>query len=156
MTLTDRLNRSVRNMVFTKAQKRKDILEVIFPESRSRVLRLLFTAPKKGRYGRELAQLSGLALSTTQEELATLVAADLIVAGKLAPGCRRYYRANRDHPLYPHLFGLLHAAGRLSAVDVSNLRSIRRPKLTKGLKPRLAAHPIRDSRPSGRGLYYKY
>ena len=115
--------------------KQEDILEVIFPRSRAHILRLLFTKPKRKCYVRELAQRTGLALSSTQEELNTLVTAGLITAGIYADGCKRFYQANRNHPLFPHLLGVVHTSGRMRRIDVSNLRRVRRPKWKKRHRP---------------------
>ena len=47
-------------------------LDLLFPKVRAEILRILFSEPKKQRYVRELMLMSGLALRTVQEELATL------------------------------------------------------------------------------------
>jgi len=130
-------------------RKQQELLQIIFPRARGTILRLLFTAPKKARYVNELAQRGHLALSTVQEELATLVASGLITAGVYRSGCKRFYRANRDHPLFPHLLGIVHGCGRMRAIDISDLRRARRPKW-KG-KPKLRPYYWRPSTdPTGR------
>ena len=47
---------------------------------------------------RELARLSFLSLQTVQDELAKLEAAELI--SSRSNGYQRFYRANRQHPLF--------------------------------------------------------
>ena len=49
-------------------------LDLLFPKVRAEILRILFSEPRKQRYVRELMVMSGLALRTVQEELATLTA----------------------------------------------------------------------------------
>lgn len=130
-------------------QKRQQILEVIFPKARANILRLLFMKPKKPRYVRELARLGDVALSTTQEELDNLLTVGLITATTYSDGCKRFYRANRDHPLFPHLLGIVHGSGRMREVDVSKLRRIRRPKWKRKNRP----EPVYwrpPARPTGR------
>jgi DNA-binding transcriptional ArsR family regulator len=105
-------------------------LYVIFPKVRAEILRLLFTAPKKPRYVSELRRMSGLALGTVQEELATLKASGLITTW--SNGYRRFYRANQHHPLFSHLLGIVHGSGRLPGIKVSHLRRIRRVRRKKG------------------------
>ena len=117
-----------------KHGKRSDILEMIFPTARARILRLLFKRPKKARYVSELAQLSNLALSTTQEELASLLTAGLITS--YSGGYRRFYRANQNHRLFSHLLALVHDADRLPPLDVSQLRRNRRTKPEKRIRGR--------------------
>ena len=56
------------------------VLDLLFPEARAAILRLLFSNPKVQRYVRELMVMSGLALRTIQEELATLSAAGVITS----------------------------------------------------------------------------
>ena len=50
------------------------VLDILFPRVRAELLRLLFAAPQKQRYVRELMRMSGLALSTVQDELRKLSA----------------------------------------------------------------------------------
>jgi predicted transcriptional regulator len=59
-------------------KKQHTVLEVLFPQVRAEILRLLFTPPQKQRYVRELARMSGLTLSTVQEELRRLSALKLV------------------------------------------------------------------------------
>jgi hypothetical protein len=130
--------------------RRPEILNVLFPTSRAEMLRLLFTAPKKPRYVRELMQLSGLALCTVQEELATLKASGLVTTW--SNGYRRFYRANQDHPLFLHLLGLVHGSGRLPGIRISGLRRVRRRGKRK-LRPQRPVYPLAPLRPGRRSLW---
>jgi predicted transcriptional regulator len=89
----------------------RSMLEVLFPKVRAEILRLLFSDPARQRYVRELVVLSGLALATIQEELGNLAAAGLITSW--SNGYHRFYRANRDHPLFPHLLRIVQGSARL-------------------------------------------
>ena len=80
------------------------ILHVLFPDVRAEILRRLFVDPTHESYGRELARATTLALRTVQQELATLSTADLLTVR--SDGFRRFYRANRKHPLFNDLQGL--------------------------------------------------
>lgn len=86
-------------------------LDLLFPKARAEILRLLFYDGKSQRYVRELMLMSGLALRTVQEELAILSA--LGVVKNWSNGYHRYYRANRDHALFPHLLAIVRASARL-------------------------------------------
>jgi DNA-binding transcriptional ArsR family regulator len=131
---------------------RREILEVLFPKARAEILRLLFTNPKKERYVRELAHLSGLSLGTIQEELAILSAVGLLMSR--SNGYHRFYRANREHEMFADILRIVHSSGRLAAVDVSLLRRVRRVgKRTKKLKPNRPVYPIRRMRPHGSNLF---
>jgi predicted nucleotidyltransferase len=77
------------------------LLHLLFPRVRAEVLRLLFADPGAERHGRELARRAGLSAKTVQDELAKLVAADLVTSRR--DGNRRCYRANPDHPLHGDL-----------------------------------------------------
>lgn len=90
------------------------LLEVLFPKVRAEILRLLFSEPARQRYVRELVAMSGLALRTVQEELANLTAAGLITSW--SNGYHRFYRANRDHPLFSALFRIVRLSGQLPRV----------------------------------------
>ena len=81
------------------------VLDLLFPEARAAILRLLFSNPKVQRYVRELMVMSGLALRTIQEELATLSAAGVITSR--TNGYHRFYKANRDHPLFSDLRNII-------------------------------------------------
>jgi predicted transcriptional regulator len=90
------------------------ILEILFPKVRAEILRLLFSDPARQRYVRELTVMSGLALATIQEELGNLSTAGLITSW--SNGYQRFYRANRDHPLFSHLVRIVQASARLPHV----------------------------------------
>ena len=82
-------------------KRKPEIADVLFPKVRAELLRMLLAGSQKEYYVRELKMKSGLALRTVQEELAKLRRVDLI--STWSNGYRRFYRANREHPLYAHL-----------------------------------------------------
>jgi hypothetical protein len=86
-------------------------LDLLFPKVRAEILRLLFSNATSQRYVRDLMTMSGLALSTVQEELATVSALGLVTSW--SNGYHRFYRANRDHPLFPHLLAIVQMSARL-------------------------------------------
>lgn len=81
-----------------------NVLETLFPKVRGEVLRLLFADPERALHLREIARLAGLAIGTVQGEVARLRAAELLLARR--DGNRLYFRANREHPLFPELRGI--------------------------------------------------
>ena len=85
-----------------------EIADVLFPRVRAELLRLLFAGAKKQYYVRELMTLSGLALRTVQEELAKLTRVDLIRSW--SNGYHRFYRSNREHPLYLEILHIVQAS----------------------------------------------
>jgi predicted transcriptional regulator len=87
------------------------VVDLLFPEARAAILRLLFANTKVQRYVRELMLMSGLALRTIQEELAILSAAGVITSW--SNGYHRFYKANRDHPLFPDLRNIIQKSSRL-------------------------------------------
>src|SRR6266702_476291 len=92
-------------------KKGRAILDVLFPTVRAELLRALFAVPQKQRYVRELRNLTGLALCTVQDELRKLSAIGLITTW--STGYHRYYRANRDHPLFTELVHIVEISERL-------------------------------------------
>jgi len=90
---------------------KKTALDVLFPRVRAELLRFLFVEPAQQRYVRELMNMSGLALHTIQDELRKLTALGLIVTW--SNGYHRFYRANRDHPLFESLLHIVRGSAKL-------------------------------------------
>ncbi len=111
------------------------ILDVLFPKVRAEMLRLLFSSPQKQRYVRELMSMSDLALSTVQDELRKLHAVGLV--SSWSKYRRRFYRANREHPLFPHLLRLVQLSERLPRTDHATLH---RPVCRRKRKKRSSSH----------------
>jgi DNA-binding transcriptional ArsR family regulator len=80
-------------------------LSDLFPKTRAEVLRLLFESGEKECHLRELARLARLSPAAIQRELSFLTSRELITARR--DGNRLYFRANKEHPLYPELHGLV-------------------------------------------------
>jgi hypothetical protein len=110
---------------------KQTLLHGLFPAVRAEVLRLLFTNRGHELYTRELARSSFLALRTTQDELAKLEAANLILSR--TNGYRRFYRANPQHPLYAALTEIVRKGAAHTKTNPRRLPS-RRSRLVK--KPR--------------------
>jgi predicted transcriptional regulator len=102
------------------------ILDVLFPNVRAALLRLLFVAPQKQRYVRELMNLSGLALCTVQDELRKLTAIGVLTSW--SNGYHRFYRANRNHPLFLELLRVVQISARLPRTRHSELHRQRRSR----------------------------
>jgi predicted transcriptional regulator len=107
-----------------KIEFQQEILQLIFPKTRAEVLRVLFNKPKKQRYLSELARLSDVAVGTMHEELATLASAGIL--STRTTGYRRLYWPNQNHPLFGSLLNMVHTAGRLRSIDITNLRRVQR------------------------------
>jgi predicted transcriptional regulator len=83
----------------------KSVLEVLFPAVRAGLLRLFFESSAGEYYVRELTLKSHLALHTVQDELRKLSALGLVTSR--SNGFHRFYQANRKHPLYRHIRGIV-------------------------------------------------
>ena len=129
----------------------RPLLEVLFPKVRAEVLRLLFTAPQKERYVRELARMSGLALSTVQDELRKLSAVQLVTSRSHRP--RRFYRANRGHPLFPALLRIVERSRRLPATQHSALQRQQGHAHARRARRRRAAAHLTADRPAKWNLF---
>jgi hypothetical protein len=114
------------------------VMDVLFPAVRARLLRLLFTAPIRPHYVRELMGLSGLSLHTVQDELRKLTALGLL--NTWSNGYNRFYKADRVHPLFDPLLRMVQLHEKLPAVRRCVLRRPRgrsmRPKIGRA-KPAL-------------------
>jgi len=66
-----------------------------------------------------LTILTGLALRTIQEELATMDAIGLVTGW--SNGYHRFYRANRAHPLFANLCGIVQTSARLSCPKLQHI-----------------------------------
>jgi hypothetical protein len=117
----------------------RSVLEVLFPQVRARLLRLLFTAPPRQHYVRELMSKSGLALHTVQDELRKLSAIGLVMSW--SNGYHRFYRANPGHQLFPHLTRIVQVSTKLPNAKHEALR--RQP----GRVARRRSHRRRPMRP---------
>ena len=106
----DRFKRSSLQRAMSKESRTVGLLEVLFPRVRAELLRLLFGLPHKPRYVRELASMSGLALSTVQDELRKLSAVGILT--NWTNRYRRFYRPNGNHPVVPELRRIVELSSR--------------------------------------------
>lgn len=74
-------------------------------EVRAELLRLLFGVRQKEMYRAEIIGHTRFAQGSVEEELQKLVDLELLTTVK--DGNRRYYSANRLHPIYPELHGIV-------------------------------------------------
>jgi hypothetical protein len=128
----------------------RTVLDVLFPEVRAKLLHLFFTTPPKQHYVRELMNMSGLALHTVQDELRKLTAVGLLISS--SNGYHRFYRANRDHAMYPQLLRIVQLSETLPRTRPSALhcpRGRRAPKGQSRRKPR----PLPVDRPVNWNLF---
>lgn len=110
-------------------------LEVLFPKVRAKVFELLFGATLREHYVRELALRGHFTLHTIQDELRKLSALELVTSR--SSGLRRYYQANRDHPLYPAIRQIVALSGQSPRVHLADLRRAKR-STKKNQRPRRA------------------
>jgi len=122
-------------------RKQHTVLEVLFPQVRAEILRLLFTPPQKERYVRELMGMSGLALSTIQEELRKLTALQLVRSR--SNRYHRFFRANREHALFSSLVHIVETSDKTPTLEHSAVRRQRRGRPRRRNKP----HHLPPDRP---------
>ncbi len=79
--------------------------DLLFGQTRGRVLALLYGAPDEPLFVRQIARLAETSVGTVQRELALLTDAGLIKRSAL--GSQVFYQANREHPDFPELRALL-------------------------------------------------
>ena len=79
--------------------------DLLFGQTRGRVLALLYGAPEEPLFVRQIARLAETSVGTVQRELALLTDAGLIKRSAL--GSQVFYQANQEHPDFPELRALL-------------------------------------------------
>ena len=83
----------------------KSTTHLLFGETRGRILSLLFGAPDRSFFVRQIARQVETSVGTVQRELTLLAAAGLIE--RTPVGSQVFFRANRAHPAFHELHGLL-------------------------------------------------
>jgi predicted nucleotidyltransferase len=81
------------------------LAEILSSKIRAEIFRLLFGTSAEELHMREIERRSGYAIGTIQTELKKLLRLDLVKKRK--DGNRLYYRANKEHPLYPDIRSLI-------------------------------------------------
>ena len=121
---------------FKFMKKQYTVLEVLFLRGRAELLRLLFASPQKEYYVRELMGASGLTLSAIQHGLRKFSALRLVTSR--SNRYHRFYRANRDHPLFADLVHIVEISEKTPRFDrsaVHRQRNKRRPRKLAHLPP---------------------
>ena len=86
--------------------KTETVEDVLFGKGRGAILGLLYEHPDRSFYYRQLTrELKGLSVGTLQRELDTL--SQLGLVERSAVGKQVFYRANRNHPIFPELRALV-------------------------------------------------
>jgi len=96
------------------------LAEILSSSTRAEALRLLFDLSDTELHHREMVRRSGLSESAVRQELVKLVRLDLV--RRRQDGNRVYFKANREHPLFPELRGLVLKTVGLPAVLRSRLQ----------------------------------
>jgi DNA-binding transcriptional ArsR family regulator len=81
------------------------IADALFSPSLQKILALLFVRVDDAFYLNEIIRLTGLGSASVQRELKRLEQAGLILSHRV--GNMRRFQANRDHPVYPELHGMI-------------------------------------------------
>jgi uncharacterized protein len=79
--------------------------DLLFGQTRGRVLALLYGAPDEALFVRQIAREVETSVGTVQRELALLADAGLIKRSTV--GNQVFFQANQEHPEYPELRALL-------------------------------------------------
>jgi uncharacterized protein len=82
------------------------VADMLFGKGRGAILALLYGHPDQSFYYRQITrQLNGVSVGTVQRELDTLSQLGLI--DRSTVGKQVFYRANRNHPIFPELRALV-------------------------------------------------
>jgi uncharacterized protein len=79
--------------------------DLLFGQTRGRILRLLFGHPDQTFFVRQLARETGISVGSVQRELETLSQVGLIV--RSISGHQVYHQANRNHPVFAEIHALV-------------------------------------------------
>ena len=79
--------------------------DLLFGQTRGRILRLLFSHPDQTFFVRQIARETGISVGSIQRELETLSQVGLIERSK--SGHQVYYQANRSHPVFSEIHSLV-------------------------------------------------
>ena len=79
--------------------------DLLFGQTRGRVLALLYGTPDEPLFARQIARQVEISVGTVQRELTLLTDAGLIKRSAL--GSQVFYQANQEHPDFPELRALL-------------------------------------------------
>lgn len=99
------------------------IADALFGKARQRVLALLFAAPDRRLFLREIARLAGTGLGSVQREVARLTDAGLLKRER--EGRQTYYRANPDSPVANELRDLMRKTAGAAGVIHESLAGLR-------------------------------
>jgi len=77
------------------------VAEILSSKIRAEIFRILFGTRDDALYMREIERRSGFSTGTVQQELKKLSRLELVTNNR--DGNRLYYKANKDHPLYPEI-----------------------------------------------------
>lgn len=81
------------------------LADALFTSTQQRVLALLFGQPDREFFVTEIIALAGSGRGAVQRELARLAASGLAVVSR--SGNRKYYRADRESPLFDEICGIV-------------------------------------------------
>jgi predicted nucleotidyltransferase len=81
------------------------LANLLFGQTRGRILAALYGTPDQAFFVRQLARRVDVSVGSVQRELVTLADAGLLVRSQT--GNQVFFRANRDHPVFAELHGLL-------------------------------------------------
>jgi predicted nucleotidyltransferase len=97
--------------------------QILSSQVRAEIFRLLFSGDKVSIHLRDLQRQSGLSIGTVQKEIGHLKELDLVTSKR--DGNRLYYSANRVHPLYKEICGLVEKTSGITERLKEALRSIK-------------------------------
>lgn len=92
----------------------KKLSEILFRESRRKVLALLLLHPAKSFHVREIARITGTVAGTINRELRTLAEAELLA--RETQGNQLHYRANTDCVIFEELASILRKTSGIADV----------------------------------------
>ncbi len=86
-------------------KKKKDMVTVLFPGTKRKILALFFLNPDQEYYFSEVVRLTGTRQGVIQRELKNLTEAGILTSEKR--GRQKFYTVNRKHPIFRDLRNII-------------------------------------------------
>jgi len=100
-----------------------NVLSKLFPAARMEIMKVLFSPKDAELHVREIQRRTNLTLGNVQKELKNLLEAELVVSRR--DGNRLYFTANKEHPLFAELRGMIIKSDSLPDVIRETLRKVK-------------------------------
>ncbi len=97
--------KKVQKSKLSRLKKSTSLVDALFTSTQQKVFRLIFGQPDRKFFGQEVIDLADAGSGAVQRELAELSQSGLVIIEMI--GKQKYYRANKDSPIFEELFRIV-------------------------------------------------